>query len=187
MEIVNLLITTFIKILLMSIESELKSWLSGYQRLVILGVGNPLRGDDSLGLAILRRIRGRLPRNTKVIYGGVAPENFIGKIRMLKPSHVLIIDAALFGGKPGEARLILPEQISDMTISTHTIPLSLLAWLIQRETDAKIALLGIEPKNLGLEEGVSQEVREAIDRCAKMLINVINECWKNSRSLAKAN
>ncbi|MEM1514560.1 MAG: hydrogenase maturation peptidase HycI [Thermoproteota archaeon] len=158
----------------MLIENELKSWLSGYQKLIILGVGNPLRGDDSLGLAILKRIRRKVPENTKIIYGGIAPENFISKMKMFKPSHVLIIDAALFGGEPGEARLILSEQIPDITVSTHAIPLNLLAWLIQKETNAKIALLGIEPKNLGLGEGVSREVREAIEKCARMLIDVIN-------------
>ncbi|MEM2272909.1 MAG: hydrogenase maturation peptidase HycI [Candidatus Bathyarchaeia archaeon] len=157
----------------MSIKNGLKSWLSGYQRLVILGVGNPLRGDDSLGLEILKRMKSRFPKNVRIICGGVAPENFISKIKRFKPSHVLIIDAALFGGKPGEAKLIPPEQISDVSVSTHTMPLHLLAWLIQRETNAKIALLGIEPKNLSLGEGISQEIREAIDWYARILIDII--------------
>lgn len=159
----------------MIIRDHLRSWLGNYQRLVILGVGNPLRGDDSLGLEILKRLRGKVPRNVRLIYGGMAPENFIGKIKRLKPSHVLIVDAALFGGKPGEAKLILPEQITDETISTHTISLNLLASLILRETNAKVILLGIEPKNLGLGEEMSQEIKEAVERCARTLIELINE------------
>ncbi|MEM2320738.1 MAG: hydrogenase maturation peptidase HycI [Candidatus Bathyarchaeia archaeon] len=157
----------------MSIRNELKSWLGGCRRLVILGVGNPLRGDDSLGLEILERIRGRVPRNVKLIYGGTVPENFIGKVGRLRPSHVLIIDAALFGGKPGEARLIPPEQIPDTTISTHTMPLNLLVSLIQKKTNAKVILLGIEPKNLGLGEEISREVKKSVERCAVALIEAI--------------
>lgn len=158
------------------IEDELKNWLSSYKRLVIIGVGNPLRGDDSLGLEIVENIRGRVPRNVRVIYGGPAPENFIGKIRRFKPSHVLIIDAALFGGEPGEAKLIPPEQIPSEVISTHAMPLSLLISLIQKETNAKVILLGVEPKNLGLGEGMSWEVKDAIEKYARALINVIGEC-----------
>lgn len=155
---------------------ELKFWLNGCRKLIVFGVGNPLRGDDSLGLEILKRIRGKVPRNVRLIYGGTVPENFIGKIRRLKPSHVLIVDAALFGGKPGEVRLIPPEEIPKETVSTHLISLNLLASLIQRETNAKVILLGVEPKNLGLGEEMSQEVKGAIERCVKILIDAINEC-----------
>lgn len=159
----------------MGLRDEIRSWLSGYRLLIILGVGNPLRGDDAVGLEILRRLRGRVPRNVRLIYGGTSPENFISKISRLRPSHVLIIDAAIFGGEPGEARLIPPEQVPDETISTHTIPISVLASLIQKETNAKVMLLGIEPKNLGLGEGMSQEVSRAIELCAIDLISVLGE------------
>lgn len=171
-------------IMITNIRSRLKSWLEGCSRLVILGVGNPLRGDDSLGLEILKRLRGKLPRKVKVIYCGSSPENFVSKVRGFKPTHVLIIDAAHFGGKAGEARLILMEQISSITISTHTIPLNILAWLIQRSTNAKVLLLGIEPKNLGLGEKLSPEVREAIELCAEILIDAINETCQEPRALA---
>lgn len=159
----------------MGLRDEIRSWLSGYRLLIILGVGNPLRGDDAVGLEILRRLRGRVPRNVRLIYGGTSPENFISKISRLRPSHVLIIDAAIFGGEPGETRLIPPEQVPDETISTHTIPISVLASLIQKETNAKVMLLGIEPKNLGLGEGMSQEVSRAIELCAIDLISVLGE------------
>lgn len=166
----------------MSIKDDIRFWLSGYKRLVILGIGNPLKGDDSLGLEVLKRLRGKVPRNVRIIYGGVVPENFISKIKRFNPSHVLIVDAALFGGEPGEARLIQPEQISSVTITTHIMPLSLLASLIQAETRAKVILLGIEPKNLGLGEEISQEVREAVERCAKELIDAISECYVKRNS-----
>ncbi|MBS7640220.1 MAG: hydrogenase maturation peptidase HycI [Candidatus Bathyarchaeia archaeon] len=159
------------------VEDELKTWLSGYRRLVIIGVGNPLRGDDSLGLEIVKEIKGKVPRNVRVVYGGSAPENFIGKIKRFKPSHVLIIDAALFGKEPGEARLIPPEQIPDETISTHAMPLSLLTSLIQKETNAKVILLGVEPRNLGLGEKMSPEVRDAVKRYAGALVNAIGKCY----------
>lgn len=158
-----------------NIRGQLKNWLKDCARLVILGVGNPLRGDDSLGLEILKRLEGKLPREVKVINGGLAPENFISKIKNFKPTHVLIIDAAHFGGENGEAILIPPEETTGITISTHTIPLNILAWLIQKDTDIKMLLLGIEPKDLGFGEGLSPKVKEAVEQCAQILLEVINE------------
>jgi hydrogenase 3 maturation protease len=157
----------------LNIEDALKRWLKGYSKLVILGIGNPLRGDDSLGLEIVKRLRGKLPKNVTVIEGGLTPENFIGKIKKIKPSHVLLVDAAHFGGEPGEIRLIRLKQTSGVTISTHSISLSVLAELIRGETNAKIMLLGIEPGNLNLGVEISPEIEEAIEWSVNVITNII--------------
>lgn len=156
----------------MTVKDDLEEWLKGCSRLVILGIGNLLRGDDSLGLEIVRRLKSKLPKGITVIEGGLTPENFIGKIRKIKPSHVLLIDAACFGGKPGEIRLVYSKQISGVTISTHVIPLSVLADLIREETNAKIILLGIEPKNLSLGAEISPEIKEAIEQSIEIIMDV---------------
>ncbi|MEM2912769.1 MAG: hydrogenase maturation peptidase HycI [Candidatus Bathyarchaeia archaeon] len=143
-----------------------------------MGIGNPLKGDDALGLKILRKIRGKVPRSVKVIEGGIAPENFIGKIGKLRPSHVLLIDAALFGGKPGEAKMISIENIPSVTISTHMVPLYMVAGLIKEKTGAKTVLLGIQPKNLNLGGEISQEIKESIEKIAKTIIEAINRVEK---------
>lgn len=162
-----------------NLREELKAWLRGYSRLAILGVGNTLRGDDALGPEFISRLRGKLPKNVKLIDGGVAPENFIGHIRQFKPTHVLLIDAASFGGKPGEMRLISPEHISGVALSTHSIPLHILADLIGRCVGAKVMLLGVEPKSLNLGENLSPEVRESVELGSKILIEAVNSAWKN--------
>ncbi|MEM2749283.1 MAG: hydrogenase maturation peptidase HycI [Candidatus Bathyarchaeia archaeon] len=159
----------------MGLKEDLEDWLRGYSRLVILGVGNPLRGDDALGVRIIRELRGKVPRGVRLIEGGIMPENFIGKIRRFRPSHILLIDAARFGGRVGDARLIKPEHISGVAISTHSMPLSILIELICAGTKAKIALLGIEPKNTDFGEEVSLEVREAIKGSAKLIAEVLSQ------------
>lgn len=159
----------------MGLKEDLEGWLRGCSRLVILGVGNPLRGDDALGIELLKELRGRVPRRVKLIDGGVVPENFIGKIKALKPSHVLIVDAARFGGEPGETRLIMPEHIAGIAISTHAMPLYILTELISEGNNVKIALLGVEPKNLNLGDRISPEIEDAIKNCANLLLDILNE------------
>ncbi|MCX8170900.1 MAG: hydrogenase maturation peptidase HycI [Candidatus Bathyarchaeota archaeon] len=157
----------------LKLRSDLKTWLEGCSKLVILGVGNVLRGDDALGPEFISRLMGKLPKKVKLIDGGVMPENFIGHIRRFKPSHVLLIDAADFGGKPGEIRLIPPEQISSVALSTHSIPLHILAELIGRYVGAKVMLLGVEPKSLNLGEDVSPEVKKSIELGSRILLEIL--------------
>ncbi len=159
----------------MSFREDLEKWLQDCSKLVILGIGNPLRGDDAVGIRILRLLRGRVPRNVKLIEGGMVPENFIGKIKLFNPSHILLIDAADFGGQPGEVRLISPERIVGITLSTHALPLHVIAELINATISAKIMLFGIQPKNLNLGEEVSPEIKVAIRESAETILEVLSK------------
>ena len=143
-----------------------------------MGIGNPLRGDDALGIELIKLLRNRVSRNVLLIEGGPVPENFIGKIKIFAPSHVLLIDAACFGGNPGDASLISPEQITGVIISTHAIPLHLTAELIREVTGAKIMLLGVQPKNVDLGEKISPEVKDSIKRIAGILVEILNKTLK---------
>lgn len=156
------------------LRDELKAWLRDCSGLVILGIGNTLRGDDALGPEFIKRLKGKLPKNVKLMDVGVAPENSIGYIKRLKPSHVLLIDAADFGGKPGEMRLISPKQISGVALSTHNIPLYILVELISRYVRAKVMLLGVEPKSLNLGEDLSPEVKKSIELGSRILLEAIS-------------
>ena len=44
-----------------SIEKELKTWLVDAEKVVVAGIGNPIRTDDNVGLKIVENLKGRLP------------------------------------------------------------------------------------------------------------------------------
>jgi len=153
----------------------LSDWLRNYKRLVILGIGNPMRGDDQVGVEIATLLRGKVPDKVKIIDCQTVPENFIGEIRRFSPSHVLMIDAAHFEGRPGEARLIKPEMISGISISTHNIPLSVLAEVIEKTVGARVMLLAIQPRRIAFGEEMSVEVQRSARRIARMLLKIISD------------
>lgn len=77
------------------------------ERAVIIGIGNPLRRDDNVGVEIVKRLKGTITKdNILIIEGESVPENFIEPITEFNPSHILLIDAALMGLKPGQPRFI---------------------------------------------------------------------------------
>ena len=47
---------------------------------MILGIGNPLRGDDAVGLKVIQNLSGRIPGNVLLLECGMTPENYLGKI-----------------------------------------------------------------------------------------------------------
>jgi hydrogenase 3 maturation protease len=157
-----------------SVERELKSWFSGAGRVVVAGVGNPIRMDDFVGVRIVQGLRGRVSEKVSLIECETVPENHMKQIIDFGPSHVLLIDAALLGLKPGEGRLIMPERITDFAaVSTHMLPLRIFCEYVAETTRAKIGLLLIEPGRADFGEGLTSEVETSARRITGILLKVL--------------
>jgi len=155
--------------------SQLYAWLKDYRRLVVLGIGNPLRGDDAIGIKVIQNLQGRVPENVLLLECEMTPENYFSKIEEFKPTHVLMIDAAQINMEAGSSRLIPVEEIAGTALSTHTLPLSFLAEIIKQTLRAKVMLLGIQPETIELKEGLSPTLREASNKIADLIALVLKE------------
>jgi len=155
-----------------SIEDDLREWLYDAQRVVIAGIGNSLRKDDFVGVKIARSLRNKVSRFVYLIECETVPESFIDPIIGFKPTHVLIIDAAILDLEPGFSKLIEPEQIAVVpSVSTHALPLQIFCAYLAKTTGAEIALLAIEPQDTSFGEGLTTELRKT----AKHLTNVLSK------------
>jgi len=134
-----------------------------------------MRGDDAVGVEIVKLLKGRVPRNVKLLECQTVPENFMREIRWFNPTHVLIIDAAQLGAEPGEARLVAPDEILGMALSTHQIPLSILAEVIENIVNAKVMILGVQPKSIEFREELTPELQEASERIANILVDILDK------------
>jgi hydrogenase maturation protease HycI len=150
---------------------------SGSARIAILGIGNDLRGDDSAGLIVARRLLTdeRLTQGTNLIVleGGPAPENQTGKLRAFRPDLVLFIDAAHWDESPGTVQLIPIESIDGMSASSHSLPLSMLARYIISEFGCQVEMIGIQPAQNEISEELSIPVRDAVDEMVRQLGNLL--------------
>ena len=77
---------------------------------LILGLGNPLRGDDGLGPRVVAELqRHRLPDGVAGEDGGVAG---VGLLQYLEQwERVLIVDIAEMGRQPGEYVRFSPAEV----------------------------------------------------------------------------
>ena len=132
---------------------------------MLLGVGNRLSRDDGAGPLLAERLAGS---DWSAIDCGTSLENVGGIVARERPDLLVIADAARMGLKPGEVRRLPRRSVDRMLATTHGLPLSF--FLDRLESAAsEIVLLGIEPADLSFGEGLSTEVREAVDRLAEAL------------------
>jgi hydrogenase 3 maturation protease len=152
------------------LEKELREWLANHGRVVVAGIGNPIRMDDFVGVKIIQDLQGKLPANVSLIECETVPESFMDEIAELKPSHVLLVDAAVMQLKPGDVRLFDAEKVTSFpAISTHMLPLRVFCEYITQMSGAKIALLLMEPCNTEFGEGLTREIEEAAEKVTMTL------------------
>lgn len=157
-----------------AVEQDLKNWFMGSKKIVVAGIGNPIRSDDYVGLKIVETLRSKVPDSVCLLECETVPENYLSEIEKFKPSHVLLIDAAFLELKPGEASLVNAERMMDYSaISTHALPLKIFCEHLKKETNAKIGLLLIEPKKMEFGEGLSVEVEAQAERLTKLLLELL--------------
>lgn len=156
------------------IENELRVWLSNAGKLVIAGIGNPIRMDDFAGTKIVQDLQGKVSERVFLIECETVPENFMQKIIDFNPTHILLIDAGILGLKPGDSRLIKPEQVAAFpAYSTHMLPLRIFCEYLTKIIRAEIALLLIEPKNADFGEGLTTEVKASVQRIVDILLGIL--------------
>lgn len=138
-------------------------------RVIFIGIGNMLRGDDAVGVVLAQRLRLEI----SIIDAGITPENYLGKIINLNPEEVWIIDALDFGATPGEYKVFKAEELSsDHLFFTHNFSLELFCEYLKKNIQAVIFILGIQPKSTEFSQRLSEEVEIALPEIEKKLIGI---------------
>lgn len=124
-------------------------------------IGSPLRADDGVGPFVGENLRFS-GESRKVINAYTTPENIAQTAINWKPDKIVLIDAARFGGKPGDFSVIPLEKINQQAaLSTHNFPLSVTFSIIIQDTGAELVALGIEPGSMDYAEGLTPEVKDS--------------------------
>ena len=113
--------------------------------------------------------------NLFLINGGSVPENFTGLIKKYDPSHIIIIDASLMNKEAGDISIVNKENISNISISTHSMSLAYLIKYLELEKDFNILFIGIEPEIMDLSFELSDKIKYSSDALVKLLFSKIIE------------
>ncbi len=137
----------------------------------IIGIGNTLMSDDGAGVRVLEYLDG-LPAHVEVVElatGGMTLLHHLEKYQ-----KVIIVDAADFGGSPGEVRIFTPEEVTSIkTVGYSLHDLDILAVLrlakqLGTHPDTVI-IAAIQPASVDMKEGLSGAVQQALPGLARRI------------------
>lgn len=134
---------------------------------VVIGLGNPLVGDDGLGLAALEQLRARgTDRDVELVDGGTWGLSLLPVIE--SAARVLLLDAIDAGGPPGTLHILrraeLPRYLATR-ISPHEVDLQdVLALAELRGTlPQETVAIGLQPGRVATGCELSEAVRTRLD------------------------
>ena len=107
-------------------------------RLLVLGIGNLLMGDEGVGVHAIRALeQERLPAGVELLDGGTGGFQLLS--RLSEYPSVIVIDASMDGNEPGTVGITKPRFLSDYprSLGAHDVGL--------RDLIESAALLGTLP------------------------------------------
>ena len=85
----------------------------------------------------------------------------------------MIIDTVDFNGNPGDVREFQQDELLHRDFSTHGMSLKLVMEYLKNRGVKEVRLIGIQPKDIGLGEGLSKEVTQSIDKVISLCMNYL--------------
>ena len=148
----------------------------GPQDLLVLGIGNPLMGDDGFWNQVIELLAERdLPPNVKIEDAGLPgwglPAWFEGW------ANVILVDAVQMGQSPGSWRRFRPEEVrlelETDALSLHQPDLACGLALAQALDllPENLLLYGIEPAETRPGASLSREVRASLPEVVDSILN----------------
>jgi len=149
------------------------------RRTLILGLGNPLLGDEGIGVRVGEELSGlELPAGVEVVEGGTAGLGLIGLMEGYQ--RVIIVDAADMGRPPGHVVRFTPSEVQFKTaeapLSLHQIGLGealVVAEALEMAPD-ELVIIGIQPGWIETGVGLSPEVEGAIPQVVRMVLDELD-------------
>ncbi len=149
---------------------------------LILGLGNPLVSDDSVGLRVAQQVARRLRDRPDIEVG----EDYWGGLRLMERmvgyDRAIVVDAICTGAPPGTLRRLCPTSIpTQRSASAHDVNLPT-ALALGRQSgahlppDEAIVLVGVEAADvLTFSEECTPSVAAAIPRAVEEVLAVLRE------------
>jgi hydrogenase maturation protease len=158
-------------------------------RKLVIGLGNPLMGDDGIGLAALERLAagGAVPAGVELVDGGTWGMNLLHLIE--SADVVVLLDAIRAGAPPGTIHELegdaVPRRLAHK-LSPHQIDLGeVLALAALRGTlPPRLMAIGIEPAVVEMSAALSPVADAVLPRMLARVVERLEELQAAPSALA---
>lgn len=150
------------------------------KKILILGIGNYLMGDEGVGVHVANRLSTeKFPVGVSVLDGGTGGFHLLEYFE--QNDTVILIDATLDNNPPGTIRLIKPKFAADFPVamSTHDIGLKDMITALQllgKMPEIHLFVISIKSiQQQGIE--LSKDVQEASFKVIEKIKEIINSIY----------
>ncbi len=148
------------------------------RRVVVLGVGNVLLGDEGVGVHVVRELEKRdLPEGVRPIDGGTGGFNLIGIIA--EADTLIVVDTLSSDAEPGSIFRFTPDEVRQPGGSRHTSVhdiglLDALELAAMSGYEPDTVIFGVVPERIDWGMELSAPVKEALPRVLAAVIQEID-------------
>jgi hydrogenase maturation protease len=152
--------------------------------LKVIGLGNILCGDDGIGPVVIERLQREVKALSVSLYD-FGSDAFSILEHLVASEPILIVDCAKMGETPGTVKKIAVNNASlkyvDNMVSLHGIGFAEIFQLAMRiGTVAKCSVIGVEPRSVEFNTGLSQEIKGVIPKIINLVVEETNKYAKKN-------
>lgn len=147
-------------------------------KVLILGVGNLLLGDDGFGVHLINSLKGTaLPGNVELLEAGTVSHQLIPLLHEI--DHLIVIDVVEAGDIPGSLFRFSPDDMRfpiEQKASLHQISLiDVLHMAALTGTKPRTVIIGVQPKDVSSwSMELSDELMAVIPRVKELIFEELN-------------
>ena len=153
---------------------------------MVIGLGNPLMGDDGAGLVVLEKLRAEWDIGAvELVDGGTWGMSLLPAIE--DSDRVIFVDAILAGGKPGDITILERDRLPiyfTRALSPHQTDLRdvLAAAELRGTLPREPIAIGVEPQRVALGTDLTPVVQRAIEPLVLAVIDQLKR-WGHACEL----
>jgi hydrogenase maturation protease len=146
---------------------------------LIIGIGNPDRGDDAAGRAAVASLKARVPKDMRVIESDGEATALLAWFS--EADEVILIDAALSGAVPGTVGRFdaheAPLPAARFGMSTHGFGLAEAIELARTldQLPQRCVVYAIEGRSFAIGDRLSPDVEAAVEAVVAHVLDTISE------------
>lgn len=152
--------------------------------IIVLALGNPLRGDDGVGQMVIEALEEVETFPIKVTIQDGGGGVLLNLLLTEPPRRVIIVDAGNIGQRPGEWVQCTPKDISltlkngrsNLTLHNASLREVLTLGEALEIQLPEITIYAVQPKSLGYSLDLSEEVKQAVPEiCGAIMADLYME------------
>ena len=153
-------------------------------KILVVGLGNPLRADDGLGLKAIEILKEE-SWTSEVLFLkiGTSPINYLPQIK--EAQNIIVIDAIQGGKKTGSIYQLTLDNLNHQSteyVNAHSYSLPQVITLAKEISNLpqKVLFYGLEPEDLSFNNHLSPSIKKNLPQLIKKIRKAIDYLIKQS-------